>query len=78
MQQRWNVLVVEDDVEINELLGEYLTLEGLGSVSALDGRTALDLANASHPDAAILDLMLPGLDGLGLLRKVRARGDAPG
>lgn len=68
MEQK--VLVVEDDVEINELLGEYLSLEGLEAVAALDGRSALDKANAAHPDAAILDLMLPDIDGYEVCRQL--------
>ncbi len=57
------VLVVEDDVEINELLGEYLSLEDIKYVQALDGKAALQQAAAAHPDAMILDLMLPDIDG---------------
>lgn len=88
------VLVVEDDVEINELLGEYLALEGLDVVTALNGQTAVDhiqaLAQASDPtanpmtitnnsapatavaplSAAILDLMLPDIDGYEICQKI--------
>jgi DNA-binding response OmpR family regulator len=57
------VLVVEDDQEINELLGEYLALEHFQYTQALSGRAALDAVQQSKPDAVVLDLMLPDIDG---------------
>ncbi len=57
------VLVVEDDQEINELLGEYLALENIQYLSATSGKEAIHLALTHHPDAIVLDLMLPDIDG---------------
>ncbi|HEY4328978.1 MAG TPA: response regulator [Phycisphaerae bacterium] len=57
------VLVVEDDLEINELLGEYLALENIAYLSAESGQAGVHLAKTQHPDAVILDLMLPDIDG---------------
>ena len=74
------VLVIEDDQEINELLGEYLTLEQIGYVSALNGTVGLEQAAAIHPDAVILDLMLPDIDGYEIARRItrhRATFDIP-
>jgi CheY-like chemotaxis protein len=65
-----SVLVVEDDVEINELLGEYLSLEGIKYLQALSGKAGAEQAAAEHPDAMILDLMLPDIDGFQVAREV--------
>ena len=63
-----HVLVVEDDQEINELLGEYLALENIHPLAATSGKEALHLALTRHPDAIILDLMLPDIDGFEVAR----------
>src|SRR6202161_4301433 len=71
------VLVVEDEVRLAENVAFALREGPSFAVDcAEDGLTGLDLAENGCYDLMILDLMLPGLDGLGLLRKVRARGDA--
>jgi len=75
-----NVLVVEDDLEINELLGEYLALENLGYLKATTGQAGIHLAQTQHPDAIILDLMLPDVDGFEVARRLtgqRATYDVP-
>jgi two-component system response regulator PhoP len=71
------VLLVEDEVRLAENVAAALR-EGAGFAvdCAEDGLTGLDLAGNRCYDLVILDLMLPGLDGLGLLQKIRARGDA--
>jgi CheY-like chemotaxis protein len=68
-----NVLVVEDDQEINELLGEYLALENIGYLSATSGKEAIHLALTHHPDAIILDLMLPDIDGFEVARTLTSQ-----
>ena len=65
------VLVVEDEANIRELVSLHLRLEHAIPVEAEDGRTALDLARARRFDLVILDLMLPGLDGLTVCRAIR-------
>lgn len=65
------VLVVEDDPRIRELVELHLKLEGLRSVGVEDGNSALDMARAEPFDLVILDLMLPGLDGLTVCRAIR-------
>ncbi len=66
------ILVVDDEANIVELVRLYLTQEGYRVESAGDGRTALDRAASLKPALLVLDLMLPGLDGWEVCRRVRA------
>jgi two-component system alkaline phosphatase synthesis response regulator PhoP len=63
------VLVVDDNPKIVEVLAEYLRAEGFTALTAEDGDAALALARESHPDLALVDVMLPGVDGLELTRR---------
>src|SRR4051812_40748408 len=65
------VLLVEDDQNIRELVELHLQLEGLTVVSRSDGNDALGTARAEAFDLIVLDLMLPGLDGVTLCRAIR-------
>ena len=65
------VLVVEDERNIRELVALHLRLEHAEPVEAADGNTALDLARQRRFDLVILDLMLPGLDGMTVCRAIR-------
>ncbi|GAB3452396.1 response regulator transcription factor [Actinophytocola sediminis] len=69
------VLVVDDEATLAELVSMALRLEGWDVRSALDGTTAVRTAREFRPDAVVLDVMLPDLSGLEVLR--RMRGDAP-
>jgi len=71
------VLVVEDDAKIARLLLDYLRNEGYEASSEVDGRAALRQVEQSSPDLVILDLMLPGLDGIGVCKAVRRFSDVP-
>jgi DNA-binding response OmpR family regulator len=73
------VLVVEDEPHIRELVALHLGLEGWTIVETGNGQDALQLARAERFDLIILDLMLPGLDGLTVLKALRRdpRGDVP-
>jgi two-component system response regulator BaeR len=71
------VLVVEDDRKISELLLNYLRASGFEAEAACDGRDALRRIEHLAPDAVILDWMLPGLDGIGVCKAVRAFSDVP-
>ncbi len=62
------VLVVEDEENLLTLLRNYLEREGFEVHEALDGREALEIARRTEPDVVVLDWMLPGLDGINLLR----------
>jgi DNA-binding response OmpR family regulator len=74
------VLVVEDEANIRELVALHLRLEHAEPVEAADGAAALDLARQQRFDLVILDLMLPGLDGMTVCRAIRresANTDTP-
>ena len=77
MARNARVLVVEDDVEIAGALRRSLALEGYDVELAGDGIVALDRAEAYEPDAVVLDLGLPKLDGVEVCRRLRAEGDVP-
>jgi two-component system OmpR family response regulator len=72
------VLVVDDEPNILELLSVSLKFQGFDVQTAVDGPRAIDRARTFRPDALILDVMMPGMDGFGLLRRLRADGvEAP-
>jgi two-component system alkaline phosphatase synthesis response regulator PhoP len=71
------VLVVDDDVKTVELVKLYLNRDGYRVLTAHDGVDALRLARESHPDLIVLDLMLPGIDGLEVCRTLRTESDVP-
>jgi CheY-like chemotaxis protein len=65
------ILVVDDEESIRDVIGETLELEGYRVAKAANGRAALILIKASRPDAIVLDLMMPGMDGWGFLEVCR-------
>lgn len=65
------ILVVEDDSHIAEGLNLNLSLQGYDVAIASDGHTAIDKWRQWHPDLIVLDIMLPGIDGLSVLRRIR-------
>src|SRR3970282_1388114 len=71
------VLVVDDDVKTVELVKLYLNRDGYRVLTAYDGLEALRLAQEAHPDLIVLDLMLPGMDGLEICRTIREESDVP-
>jgi two-component system response regulator ResD len=71
---RGSVLVVDDEPTISEVVSRYLERAGYRTRIAADGGQALELAAAQRPDLVVLDLMLPGLDGLEVMRRLR-QGD---
>jgi two-component system, OmpR family, response regulator len=72
-----HILVVDDDAEIRSLLREYFEKNGYRVTVASDGRGLRAALNATPPDLVVLDLMLPGEDGLSLCRTLRAQSDLP-
>ena len=58
------ILVVDDDATVSEVVARYLERDGFVVETVADGRVALDRALADPPDLVVLDLMLPGMDGL--------------
>lgn len=71
------ILVVDDDAKTVDLVKLYLNRDGYKVLAAYNGTEALRLAREGHPDLIILDLMLPGLDGLQVCRTLRAESDVP-
>lgn len=72
-EPRGSVLVVDDERTITEVVARYLQRAGYETRVAWDGPGALELAGASRPDLVVLDLMLPGMDGLEVMRRLRER-----
>ena len=70
------VLVVDDEPNLVNLVRSYLAAEGFAVAVAYDGLTALTLARTDRPDLLVLDLMLPGLDGIEVCRRLRQFSDA--
>lgn len=70
------VLVVDDEAPIVDLVRGYLEREGMEVMSAGDGPAALELIRDRAPDVVVLDVMLPGLDGVEVLRRARTMTDA--
>lgn len=71
------VLVVDDDVKTVELVKLYLSRDGYRVLAAYNGEEALRLARENRPDLIVLDLMLPGVDGLEVCRTLRNESDVP-
>jgi len=71
------VLIVDDDTDIIELVKMYLERDGHVVLTAQNGTQALELARARRPDAIVLDLMLPGIDGGTVCRTLRKESDVP-
>ena len=76
MPEQPTALVVDDERRLRDLVQSYLEREGFHVVAADDGLAALDLARRHRPTVVVLDLMLPGLDGLEVCRRLRAFSDA--
>ena len=77
MEQQDHALVVDDDAEIRGLLAEYLARQGFRVSLARDGREMRQALEKNRPDIVVLDVMLPGEDGLALCRDLRARSNLP-
>jgi CheY-like chemotaxis protein len=74
-EQRQRVLLVDDYPDALETWRLYLSLSGFDVVTAADGRTAVDVAHASHPDIIVMDLELPVLSGFDAARELREADD---
>jgi DNA-binding response OmpR family regulator len=71
------VLVVDDEPIVREVVVRYLAREGYETLEAADGEDARTLLERSDPDLVVLDVMLPGTDGLDLCRWIRGRSELP-
>src|SRR5579859_2523689 len=69
-------LIVEDEEHLAQLVADYLARDQIAAEIAADGERALEVARASRPDVVVLDLMLPGIDGVEVCRRLRTFTDA--
>ena len=65
------ILIVEDETPLRNAVSDILTFEGFGVLQAKNGQEGLDIALAEHPDLIVLDIMMPVMDGMASLRKIR-------
>src|SRR4051812_10083429 len=72
MPPQHTILVADDDEMLRELVVITLALDGLTVLQAVDGAQALDIARRVVPDLALLDVMMPGVDGVGVCRALKA------
>jgi len=77
MSDRPHLLIVDDDREIRTLLGQYFETHGYRTTAVAEGRAMRRVLQQSHIDLIVLDLMLPGEDGLALCRDLRSRSQLP-
>lgn len=71
------ILVVDDDIDILEIVSMYLEREGYKVITAMDGYKVLEIAFSSNPNLIILDMMLPGLDGIDICHELRKKLNTP-
>ncbi|HEY5375096.1 MAG TPA: response regulator, partial [Polyangiaceae bacterium] len=72
-----HVLVIDDDVRLFEVLDSYLTQNGVRSSHASNGLLGLSVLESGGFDAVLLDVMMPGMDGLSVLKKIREKSHLP-
>lgn len=77
MEPRPKILVVDDEPRVREVVAAYLQREGCQVETASEGGAARQLIDEFQPELMVLDLMLPGMSGLDLLKEVRRQGDLP-
>ena len=77
MEAQDHILIVDDDADIRSLLATYLQKNGMRATAVADGRAMWPALERGHFDLIVLDLMLPGDDGLTLCRNLRARSEIP-
>src|SRR5438067_11920558 len=77
VDMKGRVLVVDDDTALAEMLGIVLRGEGFEPTFVADGDKALEAFRESRPDLVLLDLMLPGMDGIDVCRQIRAESGVP-
>src|SRR5690348_5273304 len=73
---RFRALVVDDEPPLVQVVAGYLGKDGFEVLTAGDGETAVAIAREHRPDIVVLDLMLPGIDGIEVCRRVRSFSDA--
>ncbi|WP_368505339.1 response regulator transcription factor [Alkalihalophilus sp. As8PL] len=76
-QMREQILVIEDDIEISNIIRDYLKREGYGVIVAHDGEAGLNHFHESSSMLVLVDLMLPKIDGFEVCRQIRTKSDVP-
>jgi len=71
------ILVVEDEGQLNKMIRDYLETLGWAAFGAESGPDALELFRSESPDFILLDIMIPGLDGLDVMRRIREESEVP-
>ena len=71
------ILVVDDDEALSEMIGIVLRNDGFEPTFCADGAQALDMFRSTRPDLVLLDLMLPGMDGIEVCKAIRGESDTP-
>jgi len=71
------ILLIDDDIELAEMLGEYLTREGFAPTLAVDGESGVEKALAGDYAMAVVDVMMPGISGIEVLRRIRMKSQMP-
>jgi len=71
------VLVVEDDPDVLHMLQDFLDQKGYRVLTAVDGESAIDAVSKGNPDAVLLDIMLPGMDGFEVCERIRKFSEVP-
>ncbi len=71
------ILVVEDEIQLNKMIRDYLETLGWAAIGAGSGTEALELFRSETPDFILLDIMIPGLDGLDVMRRIRETSNVP-
>ncbi|MEM6326482.1 MAG: response regulator transcription factor [Bacteroidota bacterium] len=71
------ILIADDDPAIRTLLRDFLEGQGFSVLTAADGKEALEIARDTPPDLALLDVMMPWVNGLEVIRELRREGDTP-
>lgn len=66
-----SMLIVEDEVDINDCLQQFFSSKGFSVASAYSGEEAVEKLQVEHPEVVLVDVMLPGLSGIEVLRKIR-------
>ena len=67
------ILVVDDEFEIRDMLGRFLMEQGYEAILAANGEEALELAEKEHPNAILLDILMPGMDGIETCKRLKAK-----
>ncbi|MCU7883604.1 MAG: response regulator transcription factor [Candidatus Thiodiazotropha sp. (ex Lucinoma annulata)] len=73
MTSKQTIVLVEDDLELNQMISDFLQEEGYLVTSIFNGNDAVDVIVNQNPDLVILDLMLPGIDGIEICRRIRTK-----